>query len=364
MRSAEPATGGLLFIPVSGGSGSGELQRVRLLARSAHQRWPDLPIAIAAEQRALSVAADSGIHTLPLPRSPTRCSAKVIAAIEAFRPALVIFDSTARPAQLRAARRIGARVVYISSRPSARARGFRWGAFGSIDEHWSVEFDPDGELPGRWQRFLLRRRSAPRWRPLSTLSEVVDASALPAVARDFLAGGPFVLFCPGGGGGEVEGKSAATAYGAAAEHSGLRAIAVLADQPSGPIEVRGALLRLPAQPNAALMALLQSSELAVVGAGSLLLQALALGTPCLALPLARDQPARLAQLVQRGAVSTCPVSIAALALAARELCGDPARLAALRARAQSLALRNGLTEALDAILALLDRPLDEVPVAR
>ncbi len=363
MRSAEPTAGGLLFIPVSGGSGSGELQRARLLARSARARWPDLPIAIAAEQRALTVAVDSDIHAVPLPRSPTRCTPEVIAAIERLRPALTIFDSTARPAQMRAARGIGARVVYISSRPSARARGFRWGSFGAIDEHWSVEFDPDGELPGRWQRWLLRRHGAQRWRPLSTLSEAVDASALPTVAREFMAGGPFVLFCPGGGGGDIEGRPAASAYGAAAERCGLRAIAVLADQPTGPVEVHGATLRLPAQCNAALMALLQSSELAVVGAGSLLLQALALGKPCLALPLARDQPARLAQLVQRGAVTTCAASVAALAQATRGLCADPDRLAALRSRTQSLALRNGLAEGLDAIFALLERRAATRPAA-
>jgi hypothetical protein len=357
MKSAEPvpAQGGLLFVPVSGGSGSGELQRARLLARSARGRWPQLPIAITAERRALAASADIDIDPIPLPGSPTRCSIEVIAAIRARRPALVVFDSTARPRQLRAARNVGAGVVYVSSRPSARGRGFRWGAFGCIDEHWSVEFDPDSALPGVWQRWLLRRRPAQRWRPLSTLSEPADASSWPAAIREFAAAGPFVLFCPGGGGSSMDGAPAGAAFAAAAERSGLRAVVVRAELAPGAIESRGSVLCVPALRNAALMALTQTAELAVVGAGSLLLQALALGRACLTLPLASDQPQRLADLLRRNAVTTCAPSIDALANATRALATDPAALIALRARAQALALRNGLDEALDAIAALLGR---------
>ncbi len=342
-----------MFVPVSGGSGSGELQRARLLARSARQRWPGLPIAIAAEQSALALSADAGIDRLPLPGSPTRSSAEVIAAIVARRPALVVFDSTARPRQLRAARSVGARVVYVSSRPSARTRGFRWGAFGRIDEHWSVEFDPDAALPGPWQRWLLRRRTAPRWRTLSTLSESADAGRWPAALRDFVAAGPFVLFCPGGGGGIIDGVAAGAAFAAAAERSGVRAVIVRADLAPGAVESRGSVLCVSALPNAGLMALAQTGKLAVVGAGSLLLQALALGCACLALPLASDQPTRLRGLARRAAAATCAATIDALADAARALSNDPAALEALRVRARALGLRNGLTEALDAIEALL-----------
>jgi hypothetical protein len=357
MKSAEPvaAQGGLLFIPVSGATGSGELQRARLLARSARERWPQLPIAIAAERQALAASADLDIDPVPLPGSPTRCSVEVIAAIRARRPALVVFDSTARPRQLRAARSVGARVVYVSSRPSARGRGFRWGAFGCIDEHWSVEFDPDAALPGRWQRWLLRRRPAQRWRPLSTLSEPADATSWPAAIREFAAAGPFVLFCPGGGGGSLDGLPAGAAFAAAAERSGERAVVVRTDLAPGAIESHGRVLGVPALRNAALMALTQSAELAVVGAGSLLLQALALGRACLALPLASDQPQRLSDLLRRDAVATCAPGIDALADATRALATDPAALIALRARAQALGLHNGLAEALDAFAALLGR---------
>lgn len=355
MRSAESTatTGGLLLVPVSGGTGSGELQRARLLARAARARWPELAITIAAEHAALAGATDAGVDRWPLPRSPTRCSSEVIAAIHGRRPRLVIFDSTARPQQLRAARDAGARVVYLSSRPSARARGFRWGALGCIDEHWSVELDLDVRIPNLWQRWLLRRRPDLRWRPLSTLSEPADVTRWSSEIRDFVTAGPYVLFCPGGGGGAVDGVPAGAAFAGAAERAGCRAVVVQADLDPGCSVARGAQLLIPAQRNDALMALVQSAQLAVIGAGSLLLQTLALGSACLALPLARDQPARLADLVSRGAAATCAPGIESLAEATRRLSADPDAMALLRTQAQRLGLRNGLPQALDAMAALL-----------
>jgi hypothetical protein len=132
-------------------------------------------------------------------------------------------------------------------------------------------------------------------------------------------------------------------------------VVVRTDLAPGAIESHGRVLGVPALRNAALMALTQSAELAVVGAGSLLLQALALGRACLALPLASDQPQRLSDLLRRDAVATCAPGIDALADATRALATDPAALIALRARAQALGLHNGLAEALDAFAALLGR---------
>lgn len=349
MRPAEPTSGGLLFIPVSGGGGSGELQRARLLARAARARWPRAPIAICGEAQALSALPADAFETLPLPASPTRCTVAVRALIAARRPALVVFDSTARPAQLAAARDAGAGIVYLSSRPSARGRGFRPGAFTRIDEHWSVEFDPAGRLPNLWQRACLRWRPALRWRPLGALAEPADSAQLPAPVRAHLARGASALWCPGGGGGRIEALDAPAAFAAAAERAGVRAIVVRADRPAGSTDAQGELMVCGPLPNAALMALLPRVEFAVLGAGSLLLQALAAGTACAAVALASDQPARLRQLAAAGAVRTCEPAIDTLARAATALAGDRAGRACLRERAAALGLRNGLPAALDAM---------------
>jgi len=349
MRPAEPANGGLLLVPVSGSEGSGELQRARLLARSARARWPRMPIAIAAAAGSLEACSDAGVGYLPLPGSPTRCTREVTALIAGRRPALVLFDSTARPAQLAAARAVGAGVVYLSSRPSARRRGFRPGAFARIDEHWSVEFDPDHRLPGALQRLVLRLRPALRWRALGTLHEPADAAQLPPAVRCFIADGPFALFCPGGGGGQVDGLPTPAAYTEAAVRSGLRAACVRADRAPGSVESDGRLLTLGPLDNAALIALVEHCTIAVLAAGSLLIQAMACGTPCIAAPLAGDQRERLQQLALREAVVASDASVTALAQNASRLWPDAAAQARLRRSATALGLSNGLEQALDAM---------------
>ncbi|MGE4072137.1 MAG: hypothetical protein AB7E72_13285 [Lysobacterales bacterium] len=349
---------GLLLVPVSGGSGSGELQRALLLARSARQRWPGLPIAIAAAASALPAAADPGIDQVPLPGSPTRSSTEVIAAIRSRRPAVVIFDSTARPAQLRAARAVGAKVVYLSSRPSARARGFRFGALAQISEHWSVELSLDATLPGRYQRWLLRWYQGLRWRPLGTLHEAPDPQRLPPELRDFVDAHPgFALFCPGGGGGRIEGRPAGDAFAEAARALQSPAVVVRADWAASRTEHSDSVMRVGKLSNAALMALLQRAELAVVGAGSMLLQAVSLEVPCVAVALAKDQSPRLQSLAAHGAVLECAPKTEAVITAARQLSGDGSKRQALRTRSQTLGLRNGLEEALTALEELVSRPL-------
>ena len=358
MAEAGLLPSGLLLIPVSGGSGSGELQRALLLARSARQRWPGLPITIAAAASALPALADPGIEQVALPASPTRCSTEVIAAIRSRRPAVVIFDSTARPAQLRAARAAGASVIYLSSRPSARSRGFRPGVLARINEHWSVELSLDAALPGRFQRWLLRWFQTVRWRPLGTLHEAPDAARLPTEVMSFVDEHPaFVLFCPGGGGGQIEGRPAGEAFAEAARALQAPAVVVRGDWAAERIEHGDGVLRVGPLANAALMALLQRAELAVLGAGSLLLQALSLDVPSVAVALARDQSARLQMLEAHAAVIECQPRTESLTTAARQLWRDESQRQALRTRAQTLGLRNGLEEALIALEALLSRPL-------
>lgn len=347
-------TGGLLLVPVSGGPGSGELQRALLLARAARARWPARPIAICAEANALSASADPGITYLPLPASPTRCTTAVNATIAARRPALVLFDSTARPAQLAAARAAGAGVIYLSSRPSARRRGFRLGALLRIDEHWSTEFDPARRLPGPLQKLALAIRPACRWRTLATLHEVADPAMLAPPLREFIAAGDYSLWCPGGGGGSLDGQPAPAAFAAAAMSAGLRALVIRADQPAGTFGVEGCVLSTGPLPNAALIALLGAARLSVLGAGSLLLQALATGSACAACALASDQPRRLHQLAAWGAVLASEASVEALAAAAHRLDTDAALRADLHAGGRALGLRNGLSEALDAMARWLD----------
>jgi hypothetical protein len=332
----------LLFIPVSGSHGSGEVQRCRLLAEALQAGWPN------AEPHFLLAEGTPAMPwpTTTLPASPTRAVPDVVAAIERLRPAVVVFDGNTRVAALRAARRVGARVVLLSSRPSARDRGFRWRRMALLHEHWLV--GADLLAPGGWRERLARwRQPGVVVRRFATLfAPPVDAGALlqrMGVSR------PYAVLCPGGGRHLLDGESASQRFGAAATAlacRGLAAVAVAAPAAAPAIDT-GEL------PNADLMALLAQAEVALLGGGSLLVQALALGTPTVALPLQAEQAARVAWLERAGAVITATTAAPdALAEVLLQLQSDASTRARLRAQTAALGLANGLPAATEALAHL------------
>src|SRR5260370_38904386 len=125
----------LLFVPVSGAFGMCEYARSLAIAQGAAERWPRASIKFILS-RAAPYAAQSPFPTTLLAASPTFHSAAVIEIMNQWRPDIVIFDNAGRTAQLRAAQRIGARVIYISARRRQRNKAFRVSWMRLIDEHW------------------------------------------------------------------------------------------------------------------------------------------------------------------------------------------------------------------------------------
>lgn len=330
---------GVLFIPVSGSHGSGEVQRCRLLADALHARWP------AAEPHFLLASGTPPLPwpTTPLSASPTRAVPEVVAAIEALRPSVVVFDGNTRVAALRAARRVGARVVLLSSRASARDRGFRGRRMAHLDEHWLVGADLLGA--GGW-----RERWA-RWRhPAVVVRRFATLFAPPADVGPLLqrlgVERPYAVLCPGGGRHAIDGRTASEFFGQTATllaQRGLAAVAVAAPAARPAIDA-GEL------PNADLMALLSHAEMALVSGGSVLVQAVALGAPTLGLPLQREQAERVAWLARAGAVvdagTPTPDALVDTMLQLHNATGARERL---RTQAAALGLTNGLPAAVEAL---------------
>src|SRR5260221_8521653 len=125
----------LLFVPVSGAFGMGEYARSLAIAQGAAERWPRASIKFILS-RASPYAYQSPFPAVLLASSPTFHSATVIEIMNSWRPDVVIFDNAGRTAQLRAARELGARVVYISARRRQRNKAFRVSWMRLIDEHW------------------------------------------------------------------------------------------------------------------------------------------------------------------------------------------------------------------------------------
>lgn len=335
-------TSTILFVPVAGAAGSGEVQRCRLLADALCMQWPVLaPHFLLAEG-----APEVPWPSTSLSASPTRAVPEVVAAIRALQPGVVVFDGNTRVKAMDTARETGARVVLISSRPSARDRGFRMRRMARLAEHWLVgaELLTHRGWRERLATSLYRDVAVRRFATLFAS----PAPIAPVLARLGVAA-PYVVVCPGGGRHVIDGRRGAQLFGEVATRlarEGVATIAVAAPAEAPAIDA-GEL------PNAELMALLAHADAALLGGGSLLVQALALGVAALALPLQREQAERVAWLADADAVmATSSTDVATLAAGVRRLLDDAQARANLRQAAAALGLRNGLSEAVAALAAL------------
>ena len=138
----------------------GEYARSLAIAQAAQRQWPGGEIHFALSRQAPYAATVPFAATL-LDSSPTFHSAAMARLIESFKPTCVVFDNAGRTAQLRAARRQGARIVFISARSRQRRKAFRWRWMRLIDEHWIAypEFIA-GHLTW-WERFKLKNLGRP-----------------------------------------------------------------------------------------------------------------------------------------------------------------------------------------------------------
>src|SRR5512135_965975 len=106
----------LLFVPVSGPHGSGELMRCLILARELRRADPAVQVHFLVSRNAVfREGVDFPVHDCD--DSPTRSTGQVLETIERLRPDVVLFDNAGRTEQLRAAKAVGARLVFSSRSP-------------------------------------------------------------------------------------------------------------------------------------------------------------------------------------------------------------------------------------------------------
>jgi ADP-heptose:LPS heptosyltransferase len=355
--TAELAAPRLLFLPVSGAHGMGEYVRALAIARAAVRRWPEASVHFALS-RAAPYAADCPFpHTL-LPSSPTFHTAEVLALIEAQRPDVVVFDNAGRTAQLRAARRSGAAVVYVSARKRQRRRAFRWRWLSLIDEHWLAypEFLSGALTPIERLKLRCMRRAPPRY--LDVILPPADPARDAAVLQRLrLAPKSFALFVPGGGTGHPGALDAAAVFAAAASALAAAGMpAMLAAAPRAPAPGAPDALRTAARlPLDELTALMREARIVVTNGGSTLLQAIACQAPCIAAAIAHDQAERIRRCAAARVVLPVPLEAHAIAARAAALMDDETARVALTRHAASLQLGDGLEAALSGIASLLGR---------
>lgn len=330
----------VLYAPVAGGEGSGERMRCEAVAAAVARLAPGAVQALAGPVAPGLAALD----WLRLPASPTWAPGQLAQALDRFRPDWLVFDSNARTAVLRHARRQGIGTVFIASRPRAMRRALSLPRPGRFDEVWLVEALPPVGLAAllrQLRRALAGRTRVTRW---SSLHRAPDpAAAARRLASLGLTPGEFLLSCPGGGGyrrdGLASGEWLARAAALAGERLGLPVLALAA--PAAPAGSH----RLDRVEQPELLALAGMARAALVGGGSLLVQAVTEGVPCVAVPWQAEQRQRVMRLAGQDLVCLGGASLDATAASLQRLATDPA-LRHRRQRSIALAgLGNGLPEA-------------------
>ena len=337
----------------------GEYARCLAIARAASRRWQGAGIRFVLS-RAAPYSADAPFSATLLDSSPTFHSAAVIDLLETWRPDVVIFDNAGRTAQLRAAQRLGARVVYISARRRQRHKAFRWRWLSLIDEHWLAYPEFIAGSLSLFERLKLKVARRPAVRYLDViLSRADPAQSADVLARAGCSTASFVLVVPGGGTGHPGVDDAADRFRAAARTLAAAGVSTVY---VGPSPVSGAAEEVGAAPNwhalgslpqAELVVLMRAARLVIANGGSTLLQAIACGNACIAVPIAKDQAERIRRCVAAGVALAAPLDAAGMVQSANRLLQDEPARAALRGRAAQLGLADGVEVALQALAGLL-----------
>jgi glycosyltransferase involved in cell wall biosynthesis len=357
----------------------GEYARSLAIARAARRRFENAAIHFILSREA-PYAADAPFPATLLPSSPTFHSAAVIEVLETWRPHVVIFDNAGRTAQLSAAHRLGARVVFISARRRQRRRAFRWHWMRLIDEHWIAypEFIAGGL--GFVERLKLRIAGRPVVRYLDVILSREDSGERGAVlSRAGCETGAFVLVVPGGGTGHPGADDAANQFMAAARTLAAGGVATVWVGPLGASTATATGGRgggggahgdayadaanrdrnwhpLGPLPQAELAELMRAAHLIIANGGSTLLQAIACGNACIAAPIAKDQAERIRRCVAAGVAVAATLDAASMVQAAQQLLQNEPQRAALADRARRLRLADGVEVAMQALGGLITPP--------
>jgi len=356
-------------VPVSGEFGMGEYARSLAIAQGVQARWPGAAILFVLS-RAAPYAGTTPFPTTLLDSSPTFHSAAVIEVMQSWGPDIVIFDNAGRTAQLRAAKRGGARVVYISARRRQRRKAFRLRWMRLIDEHW-IAYPPfiAGDLT-----FLERLKLKYMHRPQVRFLDVILAQGggqrrESILSRIGCVAHQYTLVVPGGGTGHPGASDAIARFRQAAGELAAAGVDTVFVGRAGPAfgesldpgamapgaTAVGSRLRITGPlPQSDLAELMRGARLIIANGGSTLLQSIACGRPCIAVPIAGDQGERIRRCVSAGVAVAAPLDGAAIRKSATDLLQNEQALNALTDRALGLGLADGVVVALRAMTRLLE----------
>ncbi len=349
----------VLFVPGGGRTGLGESIRTLVLARAVRERWPEARVGFLTDEQHVRLPSDDfERHTVT--GRVSRNVASVNRLLRDLAPDLVVFDGRGQGVQIACASRAGARTVYIAAVPTMRRRVFHWSRLRRLDQIWIRRdiVDPRGDLTFG-ERLRLRLAARPQAHFIQAISPVPDAGRLGALRQRLgLGEDPYLLFAPGGGGWQHDGRPVPEVFAEAAgrvhEATGRACVAVMGPLYEGRPSGAAGVILVPALSPNEMIDLVSGAHLVACGGGGLMGQALATGRICVAAPAGGDdQPGRIRLCEEAGLLAASPLAAEAIAERTLGLLEDAERRAAFRHCIERSGLRNALPHALALMEGLL-----------
>ncbi len=346
----------ILFVPVSGIKGIGEYMRSTRIADEILKRWPEAQIEFILNKHApYAAACEHKTHFLD--ETPTKRIEEVNQIMSQFKPDIVIFNAAGRKAQFKHARKLGAKVVFISQHRRKRSRGMRIGRALVTDSHWVVQ--PEfaiGDIT-RFDKLKLKLFNCDLPIFTGSLFSRPDRQAQQALWDKYqLTAKEYLIYSAGSGGHRRNNELAADRFAKVAEanylQTGVKSLMVFGpNYPNAIPELKG-VTTIKQLSTFDFINLLAGAKGAVLSGGETLLQAIGLHTPTLTVPVSKDQPARIQGCLARGLVLSCePEYEAMLAEVSRLL--QPEMTGQLIEKMESEVEMNGLDICMNEIERLL-----------
>lgn len=318
----------LLFIPVSSPEGIGEYMRSLQLAQTLKSDYQDALDIHFILNKHTAYAKHCPFTTTLLSQSPTKEVEAVCELIEQYQPDVVLFDCAGRAEQMKAAKKVGAKVVFISQHAKKRAKGLKLNRNKLIDMHWVVQ--PDYCIaPLTWYEKLKLSYFSLAYPynvgPFTAFAS--EQQKLNTLSNYNLKENEFFIVNAGSGGHTVNGVNCADIYFQAglviAKQTGLKGVVVFGPNYTKSLPKTDELICLPSQEGTEFLALLSQAKIALLSAGDTLLQAIALQTPTIACAISKDQSDRVARCAATGVVKQADLDILDITQKVQELLTEP-----------------------------------------
>ncbi|NRA82576.1 MAG: hypothetical protein HRU22_01970 [Gammaproteobacteria bacterium] len=345
-----------LFVPVSSAQGIGEYMRSLIIAKQIVKIWPDAKIHFILSKQA-PYATSCPFDALLTEKSPTKHVKEVNQFISQLKPDMVIFDASGRKSQLKHAKAVGAKVVFISQHKKKRSRGLKLGRLMATDSHWVVQ--PEFVIAGLsgFEKFKLALcKKAPPIHTGVIFTPLQLSQQAQLLAKYGVEPEQYIIFNAGSGGHLVGDKLAADIYADAAklisEQQNIKCLMVYGANYPNKIESHDKVIAISSLDNSEFVNLISAAKAVVISGGDTLLQTIAMRKACLTTPVSKDQPPRISACSKQQLVLDCPSESQAMAAMATTLLQTATLSQLTNAMAESNQ-KNGLDLAIAEIKRLL-----------